>query len=136
MCAHAVSVALKGVAGVESVDVSLGEGVATIALAPANEVTVEQVREIVRDNGFSPKETEVRVVGRLVADPAGLMLAAAGTAQPFELREHPDAAGVLDRLRDTGLAGGVVIAGVVPESAAADPPVRVILVRAFSEPAS
>ncbi len=67
MCAHAVRVALERLDGVEAVTVSLEEGVAAITLVEENEVTVSTVRRVVRDNGFSPKQTELRGVFETVA---------------------------------------------------------------------
>jgi len=46
-CAHVVNVALKKVAGVESVEVSLNKGVATVKLKAGNEVTVSQLWQLI-----------------------------------------------------------------------------------------
>lgn len=56
-------VAVEKIPGVDSVEVSLNEGYADIALAGTNAVTVEQVRSAIRKNGFSPRETRLRVRG-------------------------------------------------------------------------
>jgi copper chaperone CopZ len=56
-----VSVAIKKVEGIDDVNVSLNEGNASIKLKPGNTVTVEQVREIVRKNGFTPKDATAKV---------------------------------------------------------------------------
>lgn len=56
-------VAVQRLDGVESVKVSLNDGVAEIRLAPDNSVTLARVREIIRSNGFSPKAAEVVVQG-------------------------------------------------------------------------
>jgi copper chaperone CopZ len=61
-----VSVAIKKIEGVSSVQVSLNEGVADIVLKPRNKVTVEAVREVVRRNGFTPKDAQVQVAGQVV----------------------------------------------------------------------
>lgn len=61
-----MSVALKKVEGVESVNVSLNEGLATIRLREGNKATVEQLRHVVRKNGFTPKESTVTVVGKVI----------------------------------------------------------------------
>lgn len=57
---------MKRIEGVESVDVSLDEGSATVRLAPGNHVTLDQVREVVRKNGFTPRATSVRVAGKVI----------------------------------------------------------------------
>ena len=69
----------------DSVRVSLNEGFARIAFAAGNRVTVEQVREAIRRNGFSPRESRVRVRGRLVRSGDSLALAVPGTAMRFPL---------------------------------------------------
>ena len=46
MCAHAVSVALEKIEGVELVKVSLNEGIADIKLKLGNKVTVEQIVQV------------------------------------------------------------------------------------------
>jgi len=85
VCAHAVRVAIRRMEGVDSVRVSLNEGFARIAFAAGNRVTVEQVREAIRRNGFSPRESRVRVRGRLVRSGDSLALAVPGTAMRFPL---------------------------------------------------
>ena len=52
--------------GVASADVSLNEGTVLLKLKRGNRVTVEQVREAIRKNGFTPKETSVDVFGQLI----------------------------------------------------------------------
>ena len=61
-----MSVALKKVNGVQDVKVSLNEGSAVIKLKDGNKVDVEQIREIIRKNGFTPKGAEVKVAGKVV----------------------------------------------------------------------
>ena len=64
-CAHVVDVALKKVAGVESVEVSLNKGLATVKLKPGNTVSVPQLWELIHKNGYTPKTTAVSVRGEL-----------------------------------------------------------------------
>lgn len=61
-----MSVALQGLPGVDAVKVSLNEGAATLQLKPGSKVTLEQVREVIRKNGFSPKESRVKVAGEII----------------------------------------------------------------------
>ena len=65
ICAHAVSVAVKKIDGVESVEVTLNRGHAEIKLKPGNRVRIEQIWEAVRKQGLTPKEARVVVRGRL-----------------------------------------------------------------------
>jgi len=58
-CAYGMEKSLKKMDGVKKVKVSLNKGTAIIDLKPGNEVTIEQIKEIVRRNGFTPKETRI-----------------------------------------------------------------------------
>ena len=49
--------------GVETVTVSLQRGVADIRLREGNRVTIDQIRQMVRSNGFTPREANVTVIG-------------------------------------------------------------------------
>jgi copper chaperone CopZ len=66
VCAHAVRVAVQKIEGVESVDVSLKRAVADIRLRPGNHVSLEQLGQLVKSNGFTPKEAMVTAVGTLL----------------------------------------------------------------------
>jgi copper chaperone CopZ len=65
-CAYAVRGALKKFPGVESVDVSLNKGLATVKLKPGNSVRPQELWEAVRKNGFTPKVTLVVVRGEII----------------------------------------------------------------------
>ena len=65
-CAYAVRGALKKFPGVESVDVSLNKGLATVKLKPGNSVRPQELWEAVRKNGFTPKVTLVVVRGEIM----------------------------------------------------------------------
>lgn len=92
MCAHAVRVAVEELPGVDSVHVSLNDGYADIALGLQNAITVEQVRQVIRKNGFSPRQARVRVRGIvtqrdstfLLMLPSGASFALFGTGEPIE----------------------------------------------------
>ena len=116
MCAHAVRVAVEKIPGVEKVDVSLNEGVAVIRLAATNDVTVSQVRRIIRDKGFTPRDAQLRVRGRVEARDDEFVLLLPGPNRRYALR----AGGALQsRLREAaGL--DVVIEAQIPEDGAVD----------------
>ena len=84
-CAHVVDVALKKVAGVESVEVSLNKGLATVKLKAGNTVSVPQLWELIRKNGYTPKATNVSVRGTLESAPGGLQLKVTGTTDTLRL---------------------------------------------------
>jgi copper chaperone CopZ len=78
-CAHVVYVALKKVPGVDTVEVSLNKGLATVKLKPGNTVTVSQLWKLIHDQGYTPKATTVLVRGELSSDQAKLQLELIGT---------------------------------------------------------
>ena len=59
-------VAVQKLPGVESVNVSLERASAEIQLRPGNSITLEQLRRIIKNNGFTAKEATVTVVGKLI----------------------------------------------------------------------
>lgn len=88
-CAHVVYVALKKVAGIESVDVSLNKGLATVKLKPGNTVSVPQLWELIHRNGYTPKSTEVSVRGDLANFNGQLQLKVSGTTEILALASNP-----------------------------------------------
>lgn len=83
-CAYAVRGALKKFPGVESVDVGLNKGLATVKLKPGNTVRPQDLWEAVRRNGFTPKETRVVVRGTVSTSPQ-LQLKVTGTSEVLSL---------------------------------------------------
>ncbi len=100
--------------GVQSVKVSLKQGVATIQLAPANRVTLSQIRDAIRSNGFTAREAEVRVAGSLVRRGDTLTLVVPRTDETFILQDAPGTSGVVAELRRRAPGGRVVVTGQVP----------------------
>jgi copper chaperone CopZ len=88
-CAHVVHVALKKVSGVDSAEVSLNKGLATVKLKPGNAVSVEQLWQLIHDKGYTPKSTAVSVRGDLENSPRGLELKVSGTNQTIALLGDP-----------------------------------------------
>ena len=88
-CAHVVDVALKKVAGVESVEVSLNKSLATVKLKPGNTVSVPQLWELIHRNGYTPKATTVSVRGELANVNGSLQLKVAGTKDTLPLAADP-----------------------------------------------
>lgn len=85
ICAHAVSVDLKRFSGVESVDVSLNKGIASVKLTPGNAVLPEDLWQVIRKDGFTPKETRVVVKGIM----QGTKLNVTGTPRTYDLADDP-----------------------------------------------
>ena len=83
-CAYAVRVALTKVPGVESVEVSLNKGLATVKLKPGNTIRPIQLWEAIRKNGNTPKVTRVVVRGEVTGE--GSQLKVAGSNEVFTLK--------------------------------------------------
>ncbi len=84
-CAHVVNVALKKVAGVESVEVGLNRGVATVRLKPGNTVTVPQLWQLIHKKGYTPKAATVSIRGDLANVQGRLQLKVSGTNETIAL---------------------------------------------------
>jgi copper chaperone CopZ len=88
-CAHVVDVALKSVAGVESVEVSLNKGLAKVKLKPGNTVSVPQLWELIHKKGYTPKATAVSVRGELANVNGSLQMKVMGTKDTLSLVADP-----------------------------------------------
>jgi copper chaperone CopZ len=88
-CAHVVNVALKKVVGVESVDVSLNKGLATLKLKPGNTVSVPQLWELIHEKGYTPKTTAISVRGDLESLQGRFQLKVSGTKDTLPLVADP-----------------------------------------------
>jgi copper chaperone CopZ len=107
-CAYAVRGALKKFPGVESVEVSLNKGLATVKLKPGNTVRPQDFWETVRKNGFTPKETRVLVRGEVTsADRPQLRVT--GTDLVLDLKAEPK---LLDEAK-RHVGNGVTVEGTL-----------------------
>lgn len=125
---------MKKVEGVESVEVSLNRGEALLRLEPGNSVTVERVRQVVIDNGFTPKDADVEIVGKVVERGGKPALAVSGPGVVYLLVDHRTATGKIQKLWQEAREKEVVVRGHLPETATkrrAEEP-RVLEVRDFS----
>src|ERR1044071_475040 len=86
-CAYAVRVALMKFPGVESADVSLNKGLATVKFKPANTVRPRESWEAIRKNGNTPKITRVTVRGEVLS--GGTQLKVTGSNEVFALKAAP-----------------------------------------------
>ncbi len=114
-CAHIVDVALKKVPGVETVDVSLNKGLATVKLKPGNTVSVPQFWRLLHEKGYTPKTTTVSVRGELSSEAGRLQLKVSGTKEVLDLAPDPkNASAYSDAARKVGQF--VIIHGVMMPS--------------------
>lgn len=86
--------------GVESVDVSLERASTHVALRPGNSIVLEQLHRIVKDNGFTVKESSVTVAGRLIERGGQPALQVTGTNTMMLIVADPKQAPVLRQVHD------------------------------------
>jgi copper chaperone CopZ len=98
-CAFAVRGALQRLSGVENVEVSLNNGLATIKLKPGNVLAVEQLWETVQRNGFTPKETRVIVRGDVLQAGGKLQLKVSGGNRIYDLAGDAKEPNAIDELK-------------------------------------
>jgi hypothetical protein len=104
VCAHVVYVATKDLEGVTASKVSLNRGLLILELARGNKITLEQLREIVRRNGFTPREARVAVRGRLERANGGLRFLPAAGGDAWQAA---DAKGVAEAKEEALVEGTV-----------------------------
>ena len=111
-CAHAIHVSMKGIQGVNTVDVDLNTGLVTIRLAPGNVASMKQFNQAVEKNGFTHKDAEVVVKGRLTGTASAPVLEVSGTPDRYALSPAADRVDVASLLGKT-----VTVSGVLPQAA-------------------
>jgi copper chaperone CopZ len=110
-CAHAIHVSMKGIQGVNTVDVDLNTGLVSIKLTPGNSAAMRQFNEAVEKNGFTHKDANIIVRGQLSGSAQSPFLDVSGTKDRYALT--PLTAGT----DISGLVGKMVlIDGVLPQS--------------------
>lgn len=123
-CAYGIEHGLKRLSGVTDVRVSLNEGVAVVGLAPDSTTTIESIRKVIRDNGFTPKAAQVIVTGKLVRADGRTWLEASGLPRYQLTGVTKDVEVTLSARPD----GEVQLEGEVPES---DSTARELLVKSL-----
>jgi copper chaperone CopZ len=111
-CAHAIHVSMKGIQGVNTVDVDLNTGLVSIKLGAGNSAGMKQFNDAVEKNGFTHKDASVIVRGRLSGTASAPFLDVTGTKDRYALAPLGMGADL------SGLIGkAVAVDGVVPQSA-------------------
>jgi copper chaperone CopZ len=123
-----VRVSLKSVPGVDTVNVSLEKGLASVTLKPGNSATLKQLGDAIAKNGFTMKQSEATIAGQVVQDAGKLKLQVTGSNERLELVPDANAQSVA-----ANLAGKTVeVAGTIPEAAKGKTP-EVIRYRVVKE---
>lgn len=121
-CAYGIEQGLKKLPSVTDVRVSLNEGRAVLVLAADSSTTIENIRRVIRDNGFTPKAARVTVVGTLLQADDGIWLAAPGLPR-YRLRASNEAVEAALRAHPNGET--VKVEGEILESLAVAAEVKV-----------
>ena len=113
-------VSLKSVSGVDSVDVSLEKGLASVKMKPGNAATFKQLQEAITKNGFTMKPSNVSVVGKIVTVNGQPQLQVSGSNDLVSLiPENPQTANVNSMADKSVLVEGTLneaAKGKVPDS--------------------
>jgi cation transport ATPase len=110
-CAHAIHVSMKGIQGVNTVDVDLNTGLVVIKLNPANTAAMRQFNEAVEKNGFTHKDADIVANGKLTGTAAAPVLEVSETQDRYAL--SPDSTGIdIASL----LGKTVTVAGLLPQA--------------------
>jgi len=115
-----VRVSLKSVSGVDSVDVSLEKGLASVKMKPGNAATFKQLQDAITKNGFTMKPSSVSVVGKIVTVKGQPQLQVSGSNDLVSLiPENPQTANVNSMADKSVLVEGTLneaAKGKVPDS--------------------
>ena len=84
-CAHAIHVSMKGIQGVNKVDVDLNTGLVTIQLATGNSAGMQQFNQAVEKNGFTHKDAKIVARGRITGTTSAPVLEVTGTTDKYAL---------------------------------------------------
>jgi hypothetical protein len=107
-----VRVSLKSVSGVDSVDVSLEKGLATVKMKPGNSTTLKQLNEAITKNGFTMKESAANVAGTVVSTEGNVSLRVSGSNDLLQLVPQSTAAPTAASM----VGKSVVVEGTISEA--------------------
>jgi hypothetical protein len=106
-------VSLKSVSGVDSVDVSLAKGLASVKMKPGNTVTVGQLQQAITKNGFTMKDSLATIAGTVETENGRARLRVSGSNEMLMLIQG--AHGSIDAGSFNGKS--VLVTGAIPEAA-------------------
>jgi hypothetical protein len=108
-----VRVSLKSVAGVDTVNVSLEKGLASVTLKPGNTATLKQLGDAIAKNGFTMKQSQAVVSGTVLQAGGKLRMQVSGSNDTLDLVPDANAPAV-----PASLIGRTVdVTGLIPEAA-------------------
>lgn len=104
-------VSLKAVAGVDTVDVSLEKGLATVKMKPGNMTTLKQLNEAIAKNGFTMKGSTAIVEGTVVTTDGKTAIQVSGSKDVLNL--VPESSSAVDAASFAGKS--ILVEGMIPE---------------------
>ncbi len=105
-------VSLKSVSGVDSVDVSLEKGLASVKMKSGNTTTLKQLNDAITKNGFTMKQSTATIAGKVAVRNGKTMLQVSGSNEMLELIPNSAAAPVALSL----VGKSVLVEGTIPET--------------------
>lgn len=111
-CAHAIHVSMKGIQGVNAVEVDLNTGLVSVKLTSGNLASMHQFNEAVEKNGFTHKDANIVARGKVTGTAAAPFFEVAGTQDRFALKPAAAPSEITMLLGKT-----VTIAGTLPQAA-------------------
>ena len=78
-------VSVKAINGVDTVDVSLKKGLATVTMKPGNAATIKQLQDAIAKNGFTMKQTDVVLRGVIENSDGKYRLKVTGTSDALDV---------------------------------------------------
>ena len=105
-------VSLKAVPGVDSVDVSLEKGLATVKMKPGNMTTLQQLNEAIAKNGFTMKDSTAILAGTVVTTNGKTAIQVSGSNDVLNL--VPESSSAVDAASVTGKS--ILVEGMIPEA--------------------
>ena len=105
-------VSLKSVSGVDSVDVSLEKGLASVKMKPGNAATLKQLSEAITKNGFTMKQSAATIAGKVVVTNGKTALQVSGSNEILPLSPDTSATPVANSLDGKS----VLVEGTIPEA--------------------
>lgn len=80
-CAYGLEQRMQAFEGVEAVSVSLNDGLVALTLQPENDVTLQEIREAIRESGFSAETATITVSGTLAKEDGQWILSSSSGAR-------------------------------------------------------
>ena len=103
---------MKAVPGVDSVDVSLEKGLATVKMKPGNMTTLKQLNEAIAKNGFTMKDSTAILAGTVVTTNGKTAVQVSGSNDILNLVSESRSA--VDAASFAGKA--ILVDGTIPEA--------------------